>query len=84
MMPYSRAMTPKQQKVYAFVRDRIQGGHPAPSIREVAEHCGLGDRSAMNMLDALEWRGLIVRPFGVPRGIRLLGGEAREGTAPRA
>ena len=68
----AKALTPKQAKVYAFLRDYIAAHQYAPYIREVQEMCGIVSyKSALDRLLALERKGWIDRIPNKHRGIAL-------------
>ncbi|MBT3295423.1 MAG: repressor LexA [Verrucomicrobia bacterium] len=63
--------TEKQQEVLDYVRDTIDSGRPAPCVREMRDHFGLGStRAICDRLDALEKKGCIERDPGKARSIR--------------
>lgn len=66
-------LTPKQQKIYDFVRDfSREYGYP-PTVREIGEHLGLKSPSTVKFhLDNLRAAGLIQWDGGKTRSITLL------------
>lgn len=55
------ALTPKQQRIAAFIRKwQAERGYP-PSIREVAAFCGIQAPAAAQHLKALEKKGVLTR-----------------------
>ena len=68
-----KPLTEKQQKVLAFVKERLGDGIP-PSVREICEACGIKSTSTVhNYLKLLEREGYIDRMDGLNRAIRLPG-----------
>lgn len=67
----SDALTPAQQMILDFLKDRIQKGVP-PSVREICEATGIRSTSSVhNHLCALEKGGYITRTSGRNRHIQL-------------
>ncbi len=66
-------LTPKQQKIYDFIRDFSRDyGYP-PTVREIGEHLGLKSPSTVKFhLDNLRAAGLIQWDGGKTRSITLL------------
>ncbi|MBP3318805.1 MAG: transcriptional repressor LexA [Ruminiclostridium sp.] len=66
-------LTPKQQKIYDFIRDfSREYGYP-PTVREIGEHLGLKSPSTVKFhLDNLRSAGLIQWDGGKTRSITLL------------
>jgi len=62
-------LTEKQQKVFGFVEKRLQDNRP-PSQREVAEHLGLAQNAAYQLIKYLKKKGYLV-DIGGHRGLRL-------------
>ena len=73
------ALSSRQERMMAFIREFIsKSGYP-PSIREIGEAVDISSTSVVNYnLKALEKKKLIARDRTVSRGIRLLG----EATVP--
>ncbi|MCX8044834.1 MAG: transcriptional repressor LexA [Desulfobacterota bacterium] len=71
-------LTPKQQRVFDFVRRHIlETGYP-PTVREIAGCLKLaGPNSAKKILDILERKGVIRRKPGISRAIEVLDGLRR-------
>lgn len=68
------ALSSRQERMVAFIREFIsKSGYP-PSIREIGEAVDISSTSVVNYnLKALEKKKLIARDRTVSRGIRLLG-----------
>ena len=68
------ALSSRQERMMAFIREFIsKSGYP-PSIREIGEAADISSTSVVNYnLKALEKKKLIARDRTVSRGIRLLG-----------
>ena len=62
-------LTEKQQKVFGFVEKRLQDNRP-PSQREVAEHLGLAQNAAYQLINYLKKKEYLV-DLGGHRGLRL-------------
>ena len=66
-------LTKSQQKVYDYVKDRMENGFP-PTVREICRATGLKSTSSVHAhLRALEEKGLISRDRGLNRAIHLSG-----------
>ena len=65
--------SPKQQRVYDFIRRYITSNHgESPTIAEIGRQFDLrSSRSVFDILVALENQGLIERVPNIARGIRL-------------
>ena len=62
-------LTEKQQRVFRFIEKRLQDNKP-PSQREVAEHFGLAQNAAYQLINYLKKKGYLV-DLGGHRGLRL-------------
>ena len=62
-------LTEKQQRVFGFIERRLQDNKP-PSQREVAEHFGLAQNAAYQLINYLRKKGYLV-DLGGHRGLRL-------------
>ena len=68
-----KPLNEKQQKVLAFVKERLGDGIP-PSVREIGDACGINSTSTVHAyLKRLEDEGYIDRRSGLNRAIRLPG-----------
>lgn len=68
-----KPLNEKQQKVLAFVKERLGDGIP-PSVREIGDACGIKSTSTVHAyLKRLEDEGYIDRRSGLNRAIRLPG-----------
>jgi len=66
--------TSRQQQVLDFIRQHLDEGQPAPTIREIARYLGLKSFSPVKVhLDALRRKGLLEGPEGAARSLRLAG-----------
>jgi repressor LexA len=75
-----RDLSPKQQKIYAFIREFVEERDYPPSIRDIQSACGISSTSVVDYnLKALERLGLIRRDREISRAIELLdnGGRRR-------
>jgi repressor LexA len=69
-----RDLSPKQQKIYTFIRDFVEERDYPPSIRDIQSACGISSTSVVDYnLKALERLGLIRRDREISRAIELLG-----------
>ncbi|MBO9523990.1 MAG: transcriptional repressor LexA [Nocardioidaceae bacterium] len=70
--PDATGLTPRQQRILAFLRDAIeQRGYP-PSIREIGEAVGLASSSSVaHQLRVLEQKGHIKRDPNRPRALEV-------------
>ena len=73
-------LTPKQQRIYDFIRTYTdEHGYP-PSVREIGAAVGLASPSTVHMhLKVLEEQGLIKRDSKKPRTIEVMGKQAASG-----
>jgi len=62
-------LTEKQQKVFRFIEKRLQDNKP-PSQKEVAEHFGIAQNAAYQVINYLKKKGYLVDSGG-HRGLRL-------------
>lgn len=68
-----KPLTEKQQRVLAFVKERLGDGIP-PTVREICDACGIKSTSTVHAyLKRLEEEGYIDRMDGLNRAIRLPG-----------
>ena len=68
-----KPLTEKQQRVLAFVKERLGDGIP-PTVREICDACGIKSTSTVHScLKRLEEQGYIDRVDGLNRAIRLPG-----------
>lgn len=73
-MTTSKALSPKQQAIFGFIRDFIRQHDYPPSIRDIQDGCGISSTSVVDYnLKALERQGLIKRDREVSRAIELVG-----------
>lgn len=69
----SNKLTPKQEKVYLFLRDYIHEHKHAPYLREIQEALEIkSHKSAIDRLVALERKGYIRRKINKHKGIKLV------------
>lgn len=67
------ALSKRQQRIVAFIREFITTNGYPPSIREIGEATDISSTSVVNYnLNILEKKGVIAREKTVSRGIRLL------------
>lgn len=62
-------LTEKQQKVFAFIEERLRGGNP-PSQREIARHFKLAQNAVYQLVGYLKKKGYL-SDSGGHRGLRL-------------
>jgi repressor LexA len=69
-----KELTPKQEKVFSFLKDYLlEKGFP-PTLREIASHFGLkGPKAPQKTLTILERKGYIRKVPGGSRAIEILG-----------
>ena len=74
-MAAMKQLTKSQQKVYDFLKERLEYGVP-PTVREICAATGLSSTSTVHgHLRALENAGYISREAGLNRSIRIEGQE---------
>lgn len=71
-------LTPKQQQMFEYLRQQIDGGQGSPSLRRVAEDLGISHTAVASLLQTLQDKGWIRRDGRYSRRIVLLGGEGRQ------
>ena len=65
-------LTERQQRVYAFIRDKIRNRGYGPTVREIGENFGIkSPNGVMCHLKALEKKGVITRERNMSRAIQL-------------
>ena len=73
-MTSSKSLSPKQQTIFAFIRDFIREHDYPPSIRDIQDGCHISSTSVVDYnLKALERQGMIRRDREVSRAIELVG-----------
>jgi repressor LexA len=78
-------LTPRQQKVYELIRDKIRSRGYGPTVREIADHFHIrSPNGVVCHLKALEKKGFIVREPGMSRAIRLSAEPIDERSLPLA
>jgi repressor LexA len=78
-----RDLSPKQQRIYSFIRRFVEERDYPPSIRDIQNACSISSTSVVDYnLKALERQGLIKRDREISRAIELLdtGGRRRQRT----
>lgn len=66
-------LTPKQQKLLAFIQDRLADGGVSPSFEEMKDALGLKSKSGIHrMISALEERGFLRRLPNRARALEVL------------
>ena len=73
-----RDLSPKQQRIYQFIRSFVEERDYPPSIRDIQQACNISSTSVVDYnLKALERQGLIRRDREISRAIELLGSGRR-------
>ena len=68
-----RELTDIQEKVFAFVRDQLVAGRPAPTLRELAARFGWASkRAAACHVEAIIRKGWLAADAGKARSLRLV------------
>lgn len=71
-------LSPRQAKIFEFLREYIAERDYPPSIREIQDACGISSTSVVDYnLRKLEEKGYIRRDRDISRGIELLGPNGR-------
>jgi len=65
-------LTPKQLKIYDFVRSYAEANGYSPTLQEIATHFGVSTVTIFEHLNALEGKGLIKRSKHKTRSIEVL------------
>ena len=66
-------LTAVQQRVYDFVREELQSGHQAPSVREIAAHFGwTSTRAAADHIERLIAGGWLISQPRKGRSLQLV------------
>ncbi len=70
-------LTEKQATAKAFIADYIASNGFVPSYDEIKSHCGLASKSGVaRLIDILEARGHVRRPYGKWRALELVDSKA--------
>ena len=78
-----RDLSPKQEKIYDFIKDFVEERDYPPSIRDIQNACGISSTSVVDYnLKALERQGLIRRDREISRAIELLDNGIRRRRSP--
>ena len=73
MFSMSTELTPPQQQLLRFLEERLDGGEPPPTIREICKRFNYrSTKAAYDVLSALQKKGYVIRDPKSPRGLRLL------------
>ncbi len=65
-------LTPRQQQVLDHLRQCLDQGQPAPTVREIAHHLHLKSSSSVQLhLNALQRKGCLEKASGAARSLRL-------------
>lgn len=84
-MEAAERLTPRQQAVYDFIREKIHSRGYGPTVREIGQHFSINSpNGVMCHLKALEKKGLISREANMSRAIQLLGEPAHMQGLPLA
>lgn len=76
-----QTLTPKQKKVFEYIRTYLEEKGISPTIGEIAEHmCVSSLRTVTQYLESLERKNLIKRIAHASRGIRILTATVRSET----
>src|SRR5919201_4903558 len=76
-------LTARQQEIWKFLTDYVDGHGYPPTVREIGEAVGLASPSTVHAhLANLERAGLLKRDPTKPRALELTGARRREGDAP--
>src|SRR5690349_15354844 len=66
-------ITPKQRRIFEFIRRIIESNEDAPTIAEIGRHFEMKSSASVHaVLTALEREGLIKRTPNVSRGIEIV------------
>ena len=66
-------VTPKQRRIFEFIRRYNESNQEAPTIAEIGRHCQMRSSASVHaVLTALEREGLIKRTPNVSRGIEIV------------
>ncbi len=78
-------LTARQQEIWQFLVEYVDGHGYPPTVREIGEHVGLASPSTVHAhLANIERAGLIRRDPTKPRAIELIGHRRLEASAPAA
>ena len=76
-----QTLTPKQKKVFEYIRTYLEKNGTSPTIGEIAEHMRVSSlRTVTQYLESLERKNLIRRIAHASRGIRILTATVRSET----
>lgn len=72
-IPLKRPLTPKQLRVFDYVKNYIDSKRYAPTLNEIARHCDFKSLATVHeYLLILQRRGYIVQDAGKSRGITIV------------
>lgn len=77
-MQYPDELTPKQQQLFEYLRQQIDGGQGSPSLRRAADDLGISHTAVASLLQTLQDKGWIRRDGRYSRRIVLMDGEFRQ------
>jgi hypothetical protein len=77
-------MTPRETVVVDMVRERLQAGVAAPSLREIGSRAGVSAAGAKGIVDRLVSQGVLARIPAARRSLRLADGIDLRGVASDA
>lgn len=78
-------LTPRQQQIYDFIKDKIVNRGYGPTVREIGAHCGIkSPNGVMCHLKALVKKGVITREAHRSRAIQLTEQPQRRMSMPLA
>lgn len=72
-MSRPRTVSPDDDRVVAIIAEQLRTAGFAPTLRELADLCGLASHGAMDRrLQRLEREGRVARTPGIARSLRVL------------
>ena len=67
-----KELTPRQNRIFKYVRDSIKRENSAPSTREIGKRFGISPSGVVHHLQLIEEKGFIARQSGKSRSVKIL------------
>ena len=67
-----KELTPRQNRIFKYVRDNIKRENYTPSTREIGKRFGISPSGVVHHLQLIEEKGFIARQSGKSRSVKIL------------
>lgn len=67
-----KELTPRQNRIFKYVRDTIKRENCTPSTREIGKRFGISPSGVVHHLQLIEEKGFIARQSGKSRSVKIL------------